>query len=702
MVPSQFLRLADALPEVLILISADAELLAANRAAGRFFGVAPSRLVGRSLFELVKTPETVVRKHIKLWHRTRTPIPAPLLWKTRSQGESGWRCHGFLLQPSEGRRPAYIVLRCIPCRRSAGEFQALNRELERQRGTLRKLQESREELALAHEKAAVTLHSIGDAVVTTDQDGMIEYMNPIAEALVGWNTSEAQGRPLLEVFNILNEDTREPADNPVARCLREGAIVGLANHTVLIARDGTEYIIEDSAAPIRNAHNRLLGAVLVFRDVTEERLVQRQLRYLAQRDTLTGLYNRHYFEQELGRAVQVARRGTLGYAMFYMDLDQFKVINDTVGHGAGDQMLREVGEFFARRVRQSDVLARLGGDEFGVLLNGVGAGEVLEIAGDLQESMKAFDFTYQGVTYEISISIGIAMIGTQTLSSAEVLRHADIACYVAKRQGRGCNHLYSDSDDVDLTTIGELKLLADIKTALAQDRFVLHFQPIQPLAGQGEALYEVLVRMLDDQDQLIGPGTIIPTAERYGLMTQIDKWVVERALTLLDERVRSGQPVRFSINLSGTSVGDPQLLEAIRGGVQRLNVPPERLIFEVTETAAIAVAHIEKAEAFMRELRGVGCRFALDDFGTGFSSFTHLKYLPVDYIKIDGTFVRDILSDPVDQAMVRSINQIAHSLGKRTVAEFVENEQVREALLSFGVDYAQGYHIGRPGPELPE
>ncbi|NIP73751.1 MAG: EAL domain-containing protein [Gammaproteobacteria bacterium] len=701
MVPSQFLRLADALPEVLILISTDAQLLAANRAAGRFLGIAPRQLVGRSLFELVKTPETVVRKHIKLWHRTRTPIPAPLIWKVRRHAEGGWRCHAFLLQPSEGGQPAYIALRCIPGRRSAGEFQALNRELERQRGTLRKLQESREELALAHEKAAVTLHSIGDAVVTTDQDGIIEYMNPIAEGLVGWTTSEARGRPLLEVFNILNEDTREPADDPVARCLREGTIVGLANHTVLIARDGTEYVIEDSAAPIRSAHNRLLGAVLVFRDVTEERLVQRQLRYLAQRDTLTGLYNRHYFEQELGRAVQVARRGTLGYAMFYMDLDQFKLINDTVGHGAGDEMLREVGEFFFRRLRQSDVLARLGGDEFGVLLNGVGADKAMEIADDLQRSMEAFDFTYQGVTYEISTSIGIAMIGAQTVSSAEVLRHADIACYVAKRQGRSCNHLYSESDDVDLTTIGEMKLLADIKTALAQDRFVLHFQPIQPLAGRGDPLYEVLVRMLDDQDQLVGPGTIIPTAERYGLMTQIDKWVVERALGLLAERVHDGRPIRLSVNLSGTSAGAPELLDAIRNGMHRLDVPPGRLIFEVTETAAIAVAHIEKAEAFMRELRAAGCRFALDDFGTGFSSFTYLKYLPVDYIKIDGTFVRDILSDPVDQAMVRSINQIAHSLGKQTIAEFVENEEVRKALVSFGVDYAQGYHIGRPGPELP-
>lgn len=700
MVPRQFLLLADALPEVLILITGDAEVLAANRAAKEFLGIPHGEISDTSLFGLIDTPEAVVRRHMNVWLRSRTPVPAPIVWRGHNGSGPTWRCHAFLLQPSQRNDPAYVVLRCTPGRRSASEFHALNRELAKQQTTLRKLQASRQELALEHEKAIVTLHSIGDAVITTDEEGRVEYLNPIAETLTGWTTVDAAGRPLLEVFRIVNEHTREVAVNPVAHCLEEGRIVGLANHTALIARDGTEYVIEDSAAPIRNARNRVLGAVLVFRDVTEDRLVQRQLRYLAQRDTLTGLYNRHYFEQELGRAVQVARRGTLSFAMFYMDLDQFKLINDTAGHGTGDELLREVAQFFARRVRQSDILARLGGDEFGVLLNGVDEAEAREVADDLLTVMESFDFSHQGVRYDISTSIGIAMIGPETLSSAEVLRHADIACYAAKREGRNQSHVYSDTDDVDLATIGEMKLLSDIKTALAQDRFVLHFQPIHSLVEGGEKLYEVLVRMMDADGELIWPNVVIPTAERYGLMTQLDKWVVQQVFDRLESELEQDSPVCFTVNLSGASVGDSELLKLIKQQVQKRLVPAERIIFEITETAAIAVAHIEKAEAFMRELRGLGCRFALDDFGTGFSSFTYLKYLPVDFIKIDGTFVRDILSDPVDQAMVRSINQIAHSLEKKTVAEFVENEEILKALESFGVDYAQGYHLGRPGPAL--
>jgi len=329
------------------------------------------------------------------------------------------------------------------------------------------------------------------------------------------------------------------------------------------------------------------------------------------------------------------------------------------------------------------------------LLSNVGQEAALETAAAFVRAMKDFRFSREGFSYEISTSIGIAMVDAKTVSPAEVLRQADIACFVAKQQGRNCYHMYSEGEEgADLITVGEMSLVSQIREALAGNQFTLYFQPIVRIDDGSVALYEVLVRMIDKDGELMPPSIFIPVAERYGLMTAIDYWVVSGALRALKQRHARGERLRFTINLSGVSLGDAELLALIKreaGGLE-----PGCLVFEVTETAA--VAHMEKAGTFMRELKEIGCRFALDDFGTGFSSFAYLKYLPVDYLKIDGTFVRDIVTDPVDQAMVRSINQIAHSLGKQTIAEFVESAAVLDRLAAFGVNYAQGYHVGGPAP----
>ncbi len=701
MVVDQFQKVSDALPEALILVTDQLEIVSVNKAALEVFGCRADDVLGKRLPELTSNEEENLLAQSKMWLRSRKPIPATLKWSATAAGLGGWSCHGFLLEPAAVSGTGYAIIRCIAGKKPSKDFLDLNREYNKQKETLRKLQTSRDQLSAEHERAQVTLESIGDDVITTDENGTIEYLNPIAEMLTGWKNSESVGKGLLEVLNIINEVTREPAEDPVTLCLTEDRIVELANHTALINRTGIEYIIEDSAAPIRDRRGKVIGAVMVFRDVTEERLTQRQLRYLAQHDTLTTLNNRHYFEQELEKAVQLARRGNINFALLYLDLDQFKVINDTAGHSVGDELLREVAEIFSKRVRKSDVLARLGGDEFGVLLSDADSDTAKEVAAALVAEMQEYTFESQGVRYEISTSIGIATINNETSSSAEVLRLADIACYIAKRAGRNRYHVYAGDDTQEISAMGELKLATDIKQALSERRFILHYQPIKAIQlEEPTSHFEVLLRLKGDNGALISPAIFIPTAERFNLMAKIDMWVVTEAISVLAELQAAGRDVVFSINLSGTSLGDQALQDCIKSSMSQHELAGGSLIFEVTETAAVSVATLEQTTEFMQHLRSKGCKFSLDDFGTGFSSFAYLKYLPVDYVKIDGTFVRDILKDPVDQAMVRSINQISHSLGKKTVAEFVESKEILDQIKIIGVDYAQGYHLGKPEAEI--
>jgi len=691
---NEFLQLADALPEALILLTSEGQIIAANKTATIFLQLEKSKLPGRWLKDFTDSPEDKLQQSLRAWSRSRAAIPASLSWKETSK--RGWRCQGFLLQPATQTETAQLVLRCIPGKAPASEFIALNRELEKQQITLRKLLASREELEKEHELALVTLHSIGDAVITTTNAGEVEYLNPIAESLTGWSTVKARGKPITKVFNIINEITRQPAKDPVSRCLAEGRIVGLANHTALIARDGTEYIIEDSAAPIRDRRGVVHGAVLVFRDMTGEHLARRQMEYLAQHDTLTGLNNRHYFEQQLEHVVQLAARNQSTYALLYIDLDQFKVINDTAGHAAGDGLLTEVAQLFAGRLRKGDILARLGGDEFGVLLENIPLNMLDNVARSYIQALDGFNFNWDGKQYDITPSIGVSIIDQDIKTAAEVMREADIACYIAKREGRNRCHLYSQDDEKGLDTLGEMGLVNEIRRALASNRFVLYEQIIVELATDKPLIKEILLRMHTNENDLISPVSFIPVAERYGLMPMIDQWVVCNTLTYLQEQLVQARPCIYSINLSGSSFGDIEILEILKSSIKAQPELAKYIMIEVTETSA--VRHIEKAIDFMCELRDLGIKFALDDFGTGFSSFAYLKHLPIEFIKIDGTFVRDICSDPVDQAMVRSINHIAHSLGKKTIAEFVENEEILDYLRKIGVDMVQGYHIGRPGP----
>lgn len=546
------------------------------------------------------------------------------------------------------------------------------------------------------ERAQVTLNSIGDAVITTDTAGHVTFLNPVAENMTGWSTGDACGQTLETVFQIINETTRKTVESPVARALRENRIVGLANHTVLIRRDGQELHIEDSAAPIRNRNGEISGVVLVFNDVSEKRMLALQLSYQARHDSLTGLANRSEFELALGKLISNAAALHRSHALLYLDLDQFKVINDTCGHGAGDLLLREIADLLKVKVRGSDTLARLGGDEFGVLLENCPSEKAQSIAQELLDTIKDFRFDWEEKTFSVGVSIGLVEITEDSGSAARMLSAADTACYAAKDMGRNQVQVYQPDNQEMARRHGEMHWVARIAKAFEEERFMLYYQPIVPLASDNQDTehIEILIRLLDENNQMVPPDSFIPAAERYNLMRSIDRWVVANAFNWLVANPE--RDIVCAINLSGQSVGDDQFLHYLFNQFKGTGVAPGKICFEITETAAIA--NILKASEFITELKAIGCRFSLDDFGSGLSSFSYLKNLPVDYLKIDGIFVKDMERAPIDCAMVEAINSIGHIMGIKTIAEYVENDAILEKIKAIGVDYAQGFGIAKPTP----
>ena len=565
------------------------------------------------------------------------------------------------------------------------------------------IQRQRVEQALfeERERALVTLHSIGDAVIRTDARGVIDYMNPVAEQLTGWEQREALGLPIEHIFTVIHEQTREPADNAVTRVLAERRVINIADHTVLVSRSGEECAVEHSAAPIYGRERECLGAVVVFRDVSEARRLAEEISYQATHDPLTGLVNRRAFESRLEAALTSARNDNKQHGMCFVDLDQFKIVNDTCGHVAGDELLKQFAGLLQVNVRESDTVGRIGGDEFGILLDGCPLEKAQIIANTLLEAIREFRFVWQEQTFAIGASIGLVPI-TAAANMTQLLTQADVACYAAKDLGRNRIHVHRPEDAELARWHRELRWAANINGALEQERFRLYLQPIHRLAsanGEGQH-YEVLLRLLNDDGTIVLPGNFIPAAERYNLMGAIDRWVIHNTFRFYAERrgvlASSDRPVRVAINLSGNSLNEDKLLHFIQQELKEFNIPPNLICFEITETAAIS--NLSRAAQFIREMKKLGCRFALDDFGTGVSSFAYLKNLPVDYIKIDGAFVGNIVNDRIDHAMVAAINQIGHEMGIETIAESAESNAIVERLRSLGVDYAQGFVLGKPRP----
>ncbi len=549
------------------------------------------------------------------------------------------------------------------------------------------------------ERLRVTLNSIGDAVITTDTSGDVTYLNPVAENLTGWTTEEARGLPLPAVFSIVNEISDEVAQNPVELVLRDEKIAGLEEYTTLIHRSGSRIPIEDSAAPIRDAEGTILGVVLVFHDVTHARKMAAEMTHQATHDALTGLINRREFERRVERAIETGKQQAAQHTMLYLDLDQFKIVNDTCGHVAGDELLRQLTAVMQEKLRKGDTLARLGGDEFGVLLENCGTEPANRIADLLRRTVGDFHFTWLDKTFPIGVSIGLVTFSNGGVSLADILRMADAACYVAKDTGRNRIHIFTPGDKEVAQRSGEMGWISRIQKALDEQRLVLYSQKILALGnnpGAGEH-YEVLLRLRDEEGALVPPMAFIPAAERYGLMPLLDRWVIQTAFALQAERQTLGTPLgTCAINLSGTTICDDYFLEFVKDQFARHHLAPQSICFEVTETAAIT--NLSQAAALIRELKALGCRFALDDFGSGMSSFAYLKYLPVDYLKIDGAFVKNMLDDPIDYAMVESINHIGHVMGIETIAEFAENDAIVAALQKIGVNFAQGYGVEVPHP----
>ncbi|MDJ0940473.1 MAG: EAL domain-containing protein [Woeseiaceae bacterium] len=560
--------------------------------------------------------------------------------------------------------------------------------------TERKLYE--EALFREKESAQITLQSIGDGVITTDAECNVEYVNPVAEELTGWKVDDASGRSIDEIFRAFHEETCEPLENPMAVAIRRDRAIKSVRPTLLIRRDGNELYIESTASPIRDGKGNVTGGVLVFHDVSESRELNRRLSYHASHDILTGLVNRREFENRLERALKSAKARETSYALLYLDLDQFKIVNDSCGHSAGDALLGQLGALLKSKIRWRDTLARLGGDEFGVLLESCSLDEAMQTAEALRMAIGDYKFTWDERTFRLGVSIGVVPITADNEDVAALLSAADSACAAAKEAGRNRIHSFQENDIDLMRRRREMQWAARINNALEENRFELFRQTIQPLqADEDGAHYEILLRMRDENGGIISPGLFIEAAERYGITPSIDRWVIRSAFRWLvseaDERERLAL---CSINLSGQSLGDEKFLPFVVEQFQMSGLDATKICFEITETAAIA--SYSQANRFINALKELGCKFALDDFGTGLSSFGYLKHFPVDFLKIDGSFVKEILHDPIDREMVRSINEIGHLTGKKTIAEFAENEEIITMLRGMGIDYAQGYGVSEP------
>jgi diguanylate cyclase (GGDEF)-like protein/PAS domain S-box-containing protein len=558
-------------------------------------------------------------------------------------------------------------------------------------------------LRLAAEPAAepqlLALNSLAEALITTDKDGRITFMNPAAEQLTGGALAGAAGKPLEELVHLVDETDRRLLSDPVRQALSSGATVQLSRRALLLSRaNGSERSIELSAAPIRDGAQQLLGAVVLLHDVTELRGLARQMSYQATHDALTGLVNRREFERRLEEAIESGHRGDGQHVLCYLDLDHFKLVNDTCGHLAGDSMLREVAKLLRDAVRDSDTVGRLGGDEFGTLLVGCPLDKARQIADDLCRVVADYRFVWRDRIFNIGVSVGLVEISRESGTLEELLAAADTACYVAKKQGSGRVVVYSARDEAVARHTGEIQWLQRLQAALKENRFHLYHQVIVPAHGaEGGPAMEVLVRLQDELGRELAPAEFMRAAERYRLMGLVDRWVVQTTLAALG---RGAIPVpanrSVAINISGQTLGDVQFLEFVVECLDSTGAAPGQVCFEITESAV--VANLEQARRFVGVLHGMGCQFALDDFGSGVGSFSNLKNLPLDYLKIDGSFMRNLARDSVNQAMVTAMIKLARTLNFKVIAEQVEDTAALDAARRMGVDYLQGYAVGRPLP----
>lgn len=645
-----------------------------NRTAERMFGYTSGEIIGQRV-------EVLMPKEYALPHQQYIDH----YLKTGHQGVIGNIRELEAVRKGGGRFPIELSVSEMEVN-GHKVFCGVVVDITRRKEAERRLQEEQT-------RALVTLESINDAVISVDSQLRVQYMNPTAEELTGWSNGAAVGMALTEVFQVFDEKSRLSFDTRIQSEVRIGGQVRLQDGIILKRADGSELCIEYSQAPLLAEQGEVTGAVLSFHDVTNKRMLLQQMTWQAQHDPLTGLVNRNEFERRVEYALASAKSFGRQHALLYMDLDQFKVVNDTSGHHAGDELLRQLAGILAAALRHRDTLARMGGDEFAVLLENCSLSQAEQIADKLHELVQEFRFTHDDKLFKIGVSIGVVPIIDSSETLAALLSNADAACYAAKESGRNRVVTHSVNDKEFEFKRSEMHWVARIEQAIDENRFKLYFQPIRSLKELECQRWEVLLRLEDSEGSLVLPGAFIPAAERFGHVQRLDRWVLTRIVGELAKHSSHGKPI-VSINLSGGSIVNPKFCEYAVSLVKKNIDIAEQLCFEVTETTAIA--NFAMAQEFMRSMKRLGCLFALDDFGSGMSSFGYLKNLPVDYLKIDGVFVKDILHDPIDLFMVESINRIGQIMNIKTIAEFVESEAVTDKLVQIGVDYAQGFALGKP------
>lgn len=528
---------------------------------------------------------------------------------------------------------------------------------------------------------------------TLNAAGHILSVNRFGAKQLGYPVDQLVG---MSVLDLCPRDTLEQLKLQLEDCLKTPDVV---KHweTVKLRKDGSSMWVREVVRVVIDEDNRI-RIMTVCEDITEARELSEQLSYQANHDALTGLVNRRAFEDRVQKLLDQRTVRTRAHAICYLDLDQFKIINDTCGHVAGDELLRQLGGLLPKHVRRNDTLARLGGDEFGVLLENCTLQQAYRVTDELRKTIEEYRFAWEDKTFSVGASIGLVPLNGTGQTLGTVLAAADAACYTAKDGGRNRIHVFHEADADLAARQGEMQWLTRTQQALSEDRFRLYYQSITPAAGNSQGChYEVLLRMLDEQGEEVLPGAFLPAAERYDLVTRLDRWVVRKTLSCLGAHPGHLAGLHeCAINLSGQSLADEGFAEFVMEALRSNAVPAGKICFEITETAAIS--NLTSARQFFKKLKALGCRFALDDFGSGLSSFAYLKTLPVDYLKIDGVFIKDVVDDPIDLAMVQSINEIGHVMGKKTIAEFVESQEIHDRLVTLGVDFLQGYHIARPRP----
>ncbi len=669
-----FKDFARTLPEIVLIH--DEKILLANLPAAGLIGLEPEQLVGREAADLVKPAYRALFRKTMTNRLSGEDAPRRLEIQLINGNDSGlWVEAQSSRVEFQGQTAILTVARDVSHRKSL-------------------------EVSLSRSKrqAQYTLESIAEGVITTDNDGRIDYMNRAAEALIGTNRDDAAGHRVGELFTLVDDADRRSLGDPVERCLAIRRRVNMGRRAVLITHDGEhEHSVEVTASPVRGPGSSIAGSVVVIHDVSELRGLTRQMSYQATHDPLTGLINRREFERRLDEALDTAHAEEAVHMLFYMDLDRFKAVNDSCGHIAGDNMLREVAALIKDQVRDSDFVGRLGGDEFGALLIGCPIDKARQIAQDVCNAIAEYRFVWKDKIFNIGISIGLVEISHTSGSLQDIMSAADSACYVAKQQGRGQVHVYSARDEAVARERGDIQWLRALQTALHEDSFELAVQPILSMhsgADSGPAV-EVLIRLPDERGRIGTTAEFLKPAERYQLMPQIDRWVINATLAAIaSAEIKLPGHRSVAINISGQTLGDEAFLSFVVDALDRTGVVPTAVCFEVTEQAILS--NVQHAQRFIEVLHGIGCEFSLDDFGSGLGSFSSLKHLPIDYLKIDGTYTRNLESDLVNQEMVSAMIKLARTMEFRVVAEQVEQQQDFDWLRDIGVDFVQGNFVDAP------